>query len=203
MQSLRTKQGLGKPRRKAQNKQLLDGAKGTEVDWAGLADMSKDSARRGGYKTWNWCYFIAADEQRPATVGPADLLLERTSESVYVLPYIKIGSTNDPLSRRKNLQTGSPIPLRLLTCLYGGAATERALHSSLATYRIPHTREWFDFQTWEIWGAMSAIITNIMTRQLATSLDADETRMVRIVHDVLHANANTRLDTPNLLSRTL
>jgi hypothetical protein len=56
--------------------------------------------------------------------------------------HIKIGYTFDKADRRvKELQTASPVPLRLLACMTGTADDEEALHERFAADRL--CGEWF------------------------------------------------------------
>lgn len=54
---------------------------------------------------------------------------------------IKIGISNSPLERLSMLQTGSPVPLRILACAQGGRDQERVYHHSFAEHRLHG--EWF------------------------------------------------------------
>lgn len=56
---------------------------------------------------------------------------------------VKIGVSNAPEARLQELQTGSPVALRLLWKKPGGQALESALHAYFGTYRAHG--EWFDF----------------------------------------------------------
>ncbi len=57
---------------------------------------------------------------------------------------VKIGVTDDVLSRMKALQTASPLPLRLLAVMPGDQETEYDLHRAFAALRI--SGEWFRFE---------------------------------------------------------
>lgn len=54
---------------------------------------------------------------------------------------IKVGHTLTPEARLKDLQTGSPFPLRMLACWPGSVAIERRIHTVLAEFR--QVGEWF------------------------------------------------------------
>ncbi|MGA5873932.1 GIY-YIG nuclease family protein [Streptomyces cinereoruber] len=57
-------------------------------------------------------------------------------------PLVKIGWTDNPERRLRNLQTGSPVPLTVLALFEGGAIVERELHHRFADKR--RHGEWFD-----------------------------------------------------------
>ncbi|MFG2629960.1 GIY-YIG nuclease family protein [Streptomyces sp. NPDC048473] len=57
-------------------------------------------------------------------------------------PLVKIGWSDNPERRLRDLQTGSPVPLQLLALFEGGAVIEAALHRQLADKR--RHGEWFD-----------------------------------------------------------
>lgn len=54
---------------------------------------------------------------------------------------IKVGHTLTPEARLKDLQTGSPFPLRMLACWPGSVTIERRIHTALAEFR--QAGEWF------------------------------------------------------------
>lgn len=54
---------------------------------------------------------------------------------------IKIGIADDPVTRLRHIQTGSPERLTLLGTLHGGQDREKVLHAYLAAFR--HRGEWF------------------------------------------------------------
>jgi hypothetical protein len=58
---------------------------------------------------------------------------------------IKIGISNNPKRRLRQLQTGSPYKLKLLTIVTGRGDLERSLHASLKPYKKACKGEWFDF----------------------------------------------------------
>jgi hypothetical protein len=55
---------------------------------------------------------------------------------------VKIGWAADPMRRMDDLQTGSPVRLKLLGFYPGGLAMERALHARFSAARAHG--EWFD-----------------------------------------------------------
>lgn len=55
---------------------------------------------------------------------------------------IKIGRSNQPFARLDALRTGSPHPLDLVVCGYGGEFEEVMIHAALAEYRLHG--EWFE-----------------------------------------------------------
>ena len=57
---------------------------------------------------------------------------------------VKIGVTDDVLSRMKALQTASPLPLKLLAVMPDDQETEYDLHRAFAALRI--SGEWFRFE---------------------------------------------------------
>jgi hypothetical protein len=57
--------------------------------------------------------------------------------------FIKIGCSSEPDSRCKNLQTGSPIKLKVKAILSGDYKTEKGLHELFAHLR--HNGEWFRY----------------------------------------------------------
>lgn len=59
---------------------------------------------------------------------------------------IKIGMSKNPQSRLRQLQTGSPYKLKLLTIVKGKGHLERSLHESLKPYKQSCKGEWFDFE---------------------------------------------------------
>lgn len=56
--------------------------------------------------------------------------------------HIKIGVSRSPHSRLAGIQTGSPIPLRILATVTGGFDEERAYHARFAAHRVQG--EWFE-----------------------------------------------------------
>ena len=58
---------------------------------------------------------------------------------------IKIGISKNPKNRMRQLQTGSPYKLKLLTIVNGRGDLERSLHESLKPYKKACKGEWFDF----------------------------------------------------------
>ena len=58
---------------------------------------------------------------------------------------IKIGISKNPKSRLRQLQTGSPYELKLLTIVNGRGDLEKPLHESLKPYKQSCKGEWFDF----------------------------------------------------------
>ena len=58
---------------------------------------------------------------------------------------IKIGISKNPKNRMRQLQTGSPYKLKLLTIVNGRGDLERSLHESLNSYKKACKGEWFDF----------------------------------------------------------
>lgn len=57
---------------------------------------------------------------------------------------IKIGRSNNPQKRLKQLQTGSPYVIKMLKIFTGLGNMERELHALLSDYRIRNNGEWFD-----------------------------------------------------------
>jgi len=57
-------------------------------------------------------------------------------------PLVKIGWTDNPERRLRHLQTGSPVPLKILAVFEGGAIVEAKLHCRFAEKR--QHGEWFD-----------------------------------------------------------
>lgn len=57
-------------------------------------------------------------------------------------PLVKIGWSDNPKRRLRNLQSGSPVPLRLLAVYEGGHYVEAELHRRFADKRVHG--EWFD-----------------------------------------------------------
>jgi Meiotically up-regulated gene 113 len=57
------------------------------------------------------------------------------------MDHIKIGTTTDLPARVRELQTGSPVPLRVLAVCPGDRRLESALHHVYARYRV--SGEWF------------------------------------------------------------
>lgn len=69
-----------------------------------------------------------------------------TNPSVYFIQAIaggpvKIGRSITPTERLSSLQTGNPMPLRIIATIPGGAFAERALHRAFADDRVKG--EWF------------------------------------------------------------
>ena len=58
---------------------------------------------------------------------------------------IKIGRSKNPLSRVKQLQTGSPYKLKLLLILENQGSMEKELHRRLKPFKQNCRGEWFDF----------------------------------------------------------
>lgn len=70
-----------------------------------------------------------------------------SKERVYLIgspgsPLVKIGWTDNPERRLRHLQTGSPVPLKLLALFEGGHIVEAELHRRFADKR--QHGEWFD-----------------------------------------------------------
>ncbi|MFJ2854422.1 GIY-YIG nuclease family protein [Streptomyces rubiginosohelvolus] len=57
-------------------------------------------------------------------------------------PLVKIGWSDNPERRLRDLQTGSPVSLQLLAVFEGGAVMEAELHRRLGDKR--RHGEWFD-----------------------------------------------------------
>ncbi|XXZ47421.1 GIY-YIG nuclease family protein (plasmid) [Streptomyces cavourensis] len=73
--------------------------------------------------------------------------MKKSPAHVYVIaadgsPLVKIGWTSNPSRRIADLQSGSPLALRLLGTFEGNAALEAALHTHFAEHRV--RGEWFD-----------------------------------------------------------
>lgn len=73
--------------------------------------------------------------------------MSASQERVYLIgspgsPLVKIGWTDNPKRRLRNLQTGSPVPLQLLALFEGGSIVEAELHRRFADRR--RHGEWFD-----------------------------------------------------------
>ena len=58
---------------------------------------------------------------------------------------IKIGRSNNPKSRLKQLQTGSPKKLKLLVEIPNAGHYEKRLHQKLSKYKTRKKGEWFTF----------------------------------------------------------
>jgi hypothetical protein len=56
---------------------------------------------------------------------------------------IKIGRSNDPDRRIKDLQTGNPYKIKLIQVLENKGHLEKALHKELKKFKIQ--LEWFDY----------------------------------------------------------
>jgi hypothetical protein len=54
---------------------------------------------------------------------------------------VKIGTTKEPLVRLQRMQAGSPVPLRILAAVPGGAKLEAGYHRAFAHRRLHG--EWF------------------------------------------------------------
>ncbi|MER6503708.1 GIY-YIG nuclease family protein [Streptomyces sp. NPDC001455] len=65
---------------------------------------------------------------------------------------VKIGTSNNPEKRLKELQTGNPDRLEVLWSTPGGRELESMLHRAFAAYRVEG--EWFDFGGVEPVGAI-------------------------------------------------
>lgn len=57
------------------------------------------------------------------------------------LRFVKVGVAADPHARLAALQTGCPVPLRLIGEILGGRAEERSLHTLFRAHRAHG--EWF------------------------------------------------------------
>lgn len=66
---------------------------------------------------------------------------------------VKIGVSDDPYTRLKELSTGSSSPLRLLGCIPGGFKREKELHRKFANQRA--TGEWFYLSNEDIEGVLN------------------------------------------------
>lgn len=101
-----------------------------------------------------YTHFDLTDQQEESTSRtPSNKL--NTSGWVYIiqmgyLPFIKIGIATDWKSRLSNLQTGSPLRLKMLSCVFfeqGKYDIEKELHVIFKDYR--ETGEWFRIQAIE------------------------------------------------------
>lgn len=172
--TVKTKKRLAQPRKQSKL-ELLQGARTTDVDWEALAPISRDAFKRGGCTSW--IYFI-----------------EETDTG-----YLKIGLSADPIKRRAAMQTGSPHPLRVVRCIYGYEATEKALHRSLRFARVEHTREWFGAQHRDMLLALASEIAERQVRTRSFVMD----KMHAVVCDVLNKNfpAPRMVAKPHLLAQ--
>jgi len=87
------------------------------------------------------------------------------SEFVYCIrddadEVVKLGYSKDPTRRVKQLQTGSPRPLRFICAIPGGRDLEASLHQQLASQRI--SGEWFADSK----GYLSDILTDLALRDV-------------------------------------
>lgn len=83
---------------------------------------------------------------------------------------VKIGYTSkSPDSRLRNLQTGSPTPLRLMCFQPGTKADEAHLHEVLSPYRLHG--EWFEATDLVIY-VMALVCRNAIKAYEAEGLDA-------------------------------
>jgi hypothetical protein len=78
---------------------------------------------------------------------PTDQGALLANDRVYLIgspdsPLVKIGWSDNPERRLRDLQSGSPVPLQLLAVFEGGYLVEAALHRRFADKRI--RVEWFD-----------------------------------------------------------
>jgi hypothetical protein len=85
----------------------------------------------------------------------------------YITRTVKIGYARNPLSRCRDLATGSPVPLRLMALQYGTQADERALHRRFRHYR--KHGEWFEYR--------DAVKAYIEERHLPEIIGFDGTKM--------------------------
>lgn len=74
--------------------------------------------------------------------------LHKTSEYVYFIickysMFIKIGYSDDPYRRLKQLQTGCPHRLELVKLIIGGYTQEQELHDFYSKLRVTSSLEWF------------------------------------------------------------
>ncbi|MFJ8856618.1 GIY-YIG nuclease family protein [Streptomyces sp. NPDC102437] len=69
---------------------------------------------------------------------------------------VKIGTSNNPEKRLKELQTGNPDRLGILWSTPGGRELESMLHRAFAAYRVEG--EWFDFGGVEPVGAIPSVV---------------------------------------------
>ena len=61
---------------------------------------------------------------------------------------IKVGRSNCPEKRLKQLQTGSPYLLKLLLVLPGFGGLEKSIHKALSGYLFRTSKgEWFDLES--------------------------------------------------------
>ena len=59
---------------------------------------------------------------------------------------LKIGRSKDPVSRLKQLQTGSPHSLKLILIAENKGHLEKKLHKDLKRFKNRRKGEWFDFE---------------------------------------------------------
>ena len=69
--------------------------------------------------------------------------------------YVKIGVSKDPHKRLKELQTGNPLPLKLILTMPGSFDTEKALHDYFKSARVEG--EWFRLSGKEIKNCILAL----------------------------------------------
>jgi len=81
-----------------------------------------------------------------ASIGVFDREPAPSSHVVYFIGGdegpVKIGMTTNLALRLQHMQTGSPIELKVLATVAGGAEVERGYHAAFANYRI--RGEWFE-----------------------------------------------------------
>lgn len=78
-------------------------------------------------------------------------IYDRFKDKIYIISdgeYIKIGISSDPEERLKNLQTGNPRELELLTCFPGSKILEKELHNLFES--CEGVGEWFKLKTGDI-----------------------------------------------------
>ncbi|MFJ8855661.1 GIY-YIG nuclease family protein [Streptomyces sp. NPDC102437] len=91
---------------------------------------------------------------------------------------VKIGWSDNPERRLRDLQTGSPLPLQLLAVFEGGAVVEAKLHRRFADKR--RHGEWFDLGP----DPVAVVSPSVRAAQVE---EAERTGRRQPVHD-LHAN---------------
>lgn len=88
-----------------------------------------------GYRLFRWLRPKPRFPSGPMPMGNLVYAIEGP------MGHVKIGTTMNLPARVKELQTGSPVPLRVLAACPGDIRLESALHAKYARYRL--SGEWF------------------------------------------------------------
>jgi hypothetical protein len=112
---------------------------------------------------------------------------------------VKIGKSDDPMARLRDLQIANPRQLHLLVALPGDRAAELLYHKHFASKRVQG--EWFDFGNED---AVTAVLSYQLPAEATTlspAMTSLEEEELLLRHIPLAFGVDTRLPTAELLKR--